>query len=214
MPLPWPSFWQHVREEDRSALSEVLTLLLSSGALIGDAGREQELFLLTRQYQSEIREYFAPIHLELIPDPDRPIFQLRPVLGDCGLIARFNKAETLVVLTLWRIYHDARMEQAVAAVVISTNDLWSRLKLYFDHIEPPTTGQMREMLAKLRARRLLRVERQDDDALFGDTQIEILPTLARAIPFENQSAWEQQCLQYSSPGRDGEPSGAVEIPPP
>jgi hypothetical protein len=41
------------------------------------------------------------------------------VPGDCGLLARFIKAETLLVLTLWRIYHDARMEQAVEAVVVT-----------------------------------------------------------------------------------------------
>ena len=110
MPLPWPSFWQHIREDDRAALSDILSDLLSHGALIGDAGRNHELYLLAREYQRELGEYLAPLHLELVPDPDRAIFQLRPVPADCRLMARFNKAETLVVLTLWRLYHDARME--------------------------------------------------------------------------------------------------------
>ncbi len=132
-----------------------------------------------------------------MPDPDRPIFQLRPVPGDCGLFVRFNKAETLLVLTLWRIYHDARMEQTVATVVVTANDIWSRLKLYFERIDPPTEALLREMLAKLRTRRLVRLQRQEDGARFGDTQIEILPTLARVIPFENETAWEQQCALYN-----------------
>ncbi|HNY42108.1 MAG TPA: hypothetical protein PKJ41_17015, partial [Bryobacteraceae bacterium] len=85
--------------------------------------------------------------MELVPDPDRPILQLRPVPGDCGLVVRFNKAETLIVLVLWRIYHDARMEQSVATVITTANDLWARLKLYFEQIEPPTEGLMREILA-------------------------------------------------------------------
>jgi hypothetical protein len=59
------------------------------------------------------------------------------VPGDCGLLARFIKAETLLVLTLWRIYHDARMEQAVEAVVVTANDIWQQLKLYFEQIELP-----------------------------------------------------------------------------
>lgn len=199
MSLPWPSYWQHIRDDDRTALSDVLTQLLSSGVLLGDTGRDRELFLLARQYQPEISEYFAPIHLELVPDPDRPILQLRPVPGDCGLIVRFNKAETLLVLTLWRIYHDARMEQTVATVVVTANDIWSRLKLYFDRIDPPTEALMREMLAKLRRRGLLRIQRQEDGARFGETQIEILPTLTRVIPFENDAAWEQQRALYTPP---------------
>lgn len=204
MPLPWPSFWPQIREDDRAALSDVLTQLLSSGALLGDSGRDRELFLLARQYQREIGEYFAPLNLELMPDPDLPIFQLRPVPGDCGLFARFNKAETLLVLTLWRIYHDARMEQTVATVVVTANDVWSRLKLYFERIDPPTEALMREMLAKLRGRRLLRIQRQEDGARFGDTQIEILPTLARVIPFENEAAWEQQRATHAptTPGAE------------
>src|SRR3954454_4076733 len=103
MALPWPSFWQHVRVEDRAALSDILAELLAHGALIGDSGRDHELYLLAREYQREISEYLAPLHLELMLDPDRPIFQLQPVPGECGLMARFNKAETLLVLTLWRI---------------------------------------------------------------------------------------------------------------
>ena len=116
MPLPWPTFttWNRIREDDRAALSDVLTELLAHGALIGDAGRDRELYLLAREYQPELSEYLAPLHLMLVPDPDRPIFLVRPVPGDCGLLARFNKAETLLVLTLWRIYHDARMEQTVS----------------------------------------------------------------------------------------------------
>jgi hypothetical protein len=203
MPLPWPSFWQHVREDDRAALSDILSDLLAHGAIIGDVGRNHELYLLTREYQREIGEYLAPLHLELVPDPDRPIFQLRPVPADCRLMARFNKAETLVVLTLWRIYHDARMENVSDLVIIPVNVLWQRLRLYFETIAPPNEGPLREMLVKLRHRRWVRVKWEDDPARFGDTQIEILPTLQRAIPFENAAAWEQQVAMYSAPSSTG-----------
>lgn len=202
MPLPWPSFWQHIREDDRAALSDILSDLLSHGALIGDAGRNHELYLLAREYQRELGEYLAPLHLELVPDPDRAIFQLRPVPADCRLMARFNKAETLVVLTLWRLYHDARMENVSDLVIVSVNVLWHRLRLYFETVAPPNEGQLREMLGKLRHRRWVRVKWEDDSTRFGETQIEILPTLQRAIPFENAAAWEQQAALYSAPSPD------------
>ena len=199
MPLPWPQFWQHIREDDRPALSDVLTELLAHGALLGDAGRDHELYLLAREYQREIGEYLAPLHLELVPDPDRPILQLRPVPGDCGLMARFNKAETLLVLTLWRVYHDARMERTLETVVVSANDIWQRLKLYFEHVDLPTPGQLRDLLAKLRNRRLVHVQWHEDPAQFGESQVEILPTLSRVIPFENAAAWAEQAGLYQQP---------------
>ncbi len=202
MPLPWPQFWQHIPVEDRPGLSDILTELLAHGALLGDAGRDHELYLLARQYQREISEYLAPVHLELVPDPDRPIFQVRPVPGDCGLLARFNKAETLLILTLWRIYHDARMERTVEAVVVSANDIWQRLKLYFEQVDLPNASQLREMLGKLRNRRLVRVQWHEDANQFGESQVELLPTLARVIPFENAGAWEQQVELYQQPGAE------------
>ena len=202
MPLPWPIFstWNRIREEDRDALSEVLTELLAHGALLGDSGRDRELYLLAREYQPEIGEYLAPLNLQLVPDPDHPIFQLRPVSGDCGLMARFNKAETLLVLTLWRIYYDTQMERPVAVVVVSANDLWQRLKLYFAQVEEPTSAQLRDMLGKLRSRRLVRVRWHEDAGQFGESQIEILPTLRRVIPFENAGAWQQQAELYQPAG--------------
>jgi len=201
MSLPWPTFatWNRIQELDHAALSEILAELLAHGALIGEAGRDRELYLLAREYQRELSEYLAPLQLELLPDPDRPIFQLRPVPGDCALMARFNKAETLLVLTLWRIYHDARMENVVATVVVTSNDIWERLRLYFENVVPPTEAQLREMLGKLRSRRLVRVQWHEDPARFGESQVEILHTLPRVIPFEDATAWQQQAGLYQAP---------------
>lgn len=212
MSLPWPTFttWNRIQEPDRAALSEILAELLAHGALIGDAGRDRELYLLAREYQRELGEYLAPLHLELLPDPDQPIFQLRPVLGDCVLMARFNKAETLLVLTLWRIYHDARMDNVVASVVVTTNEIWERLRLYFENIVPPTEAQLREMLGKLRNRRLVRVQWHEDPACFGESQVEILHTLPRVIPFENAAAWQQQASLYQVPAEAGNETARVE----
>jgi hypothetical protein len=206
MPLPWPTFatWSRIREDERSAFSEVLTELLAHGALLGGEGRDQELYLLAREYQVELGEYLAPLHLELVADPDRPIFQIRPVAGDCGLVARFSKAETLLVLTLWRLYHDARLEQTAPTVIVTTNEIWQRLRLYFQQVDLPAATQLRDMLSKLRSRRFVAVQWHENAELFGESQVEILPTLARAIPFENAAAWQQQVELYQQPGAPAE----------
>lgn len=210
MPLPWPSFWEHIRVDDRLAISEILTELLAHGALLGDTGRDRELYLLSREYRKELGEYLAPLGLELLSDPDRPHIQLRPASGDCGLLARFNKAETLLVLSLWRIYHDIRMESPVPTVIVSANEIWQRLQVYFKHVTLPTEAHLREMLTKLRQRRLIRIQWHEGAAPFGESQIEILPTLARTIPFDNLTAWEQQAALYEQTASGDAESKEVE----
>jgi hypothetical protein len=214
MTLPWPSFstWHRIPETDRPAISEILAELLAHGALIGETGRDHELFLLAREYQRELGEYLAPLQLELLPDPDRPILQVRPVPGDCALLARFNKAETLLLLTLWRLYHDARLENLGAVVVFTANEIWERLRLYFETVTPPTEAQLREMLAKLRNRRLIRVQWSEDPGRFGEAQVEILPTLPRVIPFDSPDAWRQQAALYQAAEPASEPAQTEEEP--
>ncbi len=200
----WPAFWLHIPEADRPAITEILGDLLGSGVLFGDAGRDLHLFQLARRYQSELAEYLAPLGLELFPDPDRPILQARPVPGVCPLTARFSKDETLVVLTLWRIYDDHRMSQSSEGVLLTANELDARLRLYFENIDPPTSSHLERILARLRRKRLIRFESNAERP--GDSAIEVLPTLARAIPFESAAEWEQQAGLYRT-AADPEPVG-------
>jgi len=196
MTLPWPSFWAHIPEDDRVTIREILAELLGTGVLFGDDGRARQLYLVAREHEKELREYLAPLNLDLIPDPDRPLYQARPIPGECNLTSRFTKDETLLLLTLWRIYDEERMARSVETVVVPANLIFARLKLYFEHIEPPTESHFERIIARLRAKRLIRFERHEDPQRFGDSVVEILPTLQRVIPFENTEAWEQQASLY------------------
>jgi hypothetical protein len=191
----WPSFWAHIPETDRPAVRDVLTEFLSTGVLFGESGRERELFLVARTYQRELEEYFAPLNIELTLDPDRPILQARPVPGECGLTARFSKDETLLVLTLWRQYDEKRMAAPVEAVIVTANEVDAALRLYFERIEPPTESHLERMLVTLRQRRFIRFQKSDEG--FGESRIEILPTLARAIPFEDAKEWTVAVQQFN-----------------
>jgi len=205
----WPSFWAHIPEPDRPALREVLTDLLATGVLLGEAGRDRELYQTARKYDQELADYLSLLSLTFFPDPDRPILQVRPNPGECGLTARFTKDETLVVLTLWRIYDDTIMERSTNIVTLSADDLFTKLKLYFEHIEPPKPTHLERILGKLRARRLIRF--QSNAERFGESRIEILPTLARAIPFERSEEWAQSValFQQAAGGANGDPESAV-----
>jgi hypothetical protein len=201
MTLPWPTFWEAIREEDRPALKTILAELLTTGVLLGDEGRARELYLIAREYPRELSEFLAVLDLELIHDPDRPIFQARPVAGECALTASFTKDETLLVLALWRVYDEERMARPSQSVVLDANMLDARLRLYFEAIEPP---QLDRILAKLRRKKLIRYQR--DEEQFGASQIEILPTLPRVIPFEDAAAWEEQTALFNQAKPD-EPDG-------
>jgi hypothetical protein len=197
MALPWPQYWEHIPQSDRDAVTDLLTRLLAHGALIGDEGRERQLYLLARtELEAEIESYFAPLGLSVFYDPDAPIIQLRPVESACGLSGRFNKAETLVLLTLWRRYHDIRMETVTPAVLMTVRDLWDTLKVYFEEIQPPNESQLKIILNKLKQHRLIRMQRASDVAIFEEMTLEILPTLQRVIPFEDSTAWQAQCDLY------------------
>ena len=179
----WPSFWAHIPDDDRPAMREILSDLLATG-----------VFQTARKYEPELAEYLSLLNVALFQDPDRPILQARPIPGECGLTARFTKDETLVVLTLWRIYDDAIMERPTNIVALSADDLFAKLKLYFEHIEPPAPTHLERILVKLRSRRLVRF--QPDAEQFGESRLEILPTLARVIPFERPEEWAQSAALY------------------
>ncbi len=195
MTLPWPTFWETIREEDRPALKAILAELLTTGVLLGEEGRARELYLIAREYPRELGEFLSVLDLELIHDPDKPIFQARPVSGECALTASFTKDETLIVLALWRIYDEERMARPSQSVVLDANTLDARLRLYFESIEPPQPTHLDRILSKLRRKKLIRYQR--DEEQFGNSQLEILPTLPRVIPFEDQEAWDEQAALFN-----------------
>ncbi|MGB7792902.1 MAG: DUF4194 domain-containing protein [Terrimicrobiaceae bacterium] len=121
---------------------QVLTELLSAGVLLGEEGRGRELYLTAREYERDLAEYLAPLHFVLVSYPDRPILQARPLRGECGLTAKFSKAETLVVLVLWRIYDEVRLTQVASTALVPVEEIFQRLKLYFERIDPPTESQL------------------------------------------------------------------------
>lgn len=194
--IPWPSFWEHVPEADRAALGDVLSELLATGVLLGSEGRGRSLYLLARDYSREIADYLAPLHLEYVEDPENSLLQARPVPGECGLTARFSKAETLVLLVLWRIYDDIRLNRITPVALTTAQEVFDKWRLFFEQIEPPAESQLDRILARLRRLRLVRLQPKSEVERFGDLRIEILPTLPRVIPFENEAAWQQQAEVY------------------
>ncbi len=195
--LPWPSFWADVPDRDRSPIRDVLADLLRHGVILGDEGSGRDSYLLVRDhYPDHIRDYLAPLGLELIIDHEPPLIQARPVPEECQLLATFTKDETLLVLALWRVYDESRSEQAAETVIISANDLWVKWRVFFEHIEPPGITALEELLSRLRRKKLIRFQRGDDSARPGEAMIEVLPSLTRSIPFDSIDAWLERAKLY------------------
>ena len=129
-------------------------------------------------------------------DSDPPLLQARPVPEECDLLETFTKAETLVVLALWRVYDEARSQSNQPAVLLTLNDLWTRWQVYFDRIDPPTSSTLREVLHHLRRKKLIRFQESEDSTRPDDALVEILPTLPRVIPFESLAAWLERAALY------------------
>lgn len=193
----WPRFWSDVPESDRAPLREVLAELLGRGVLLGDEGGGRDLFLLARDhYRAHLEDYLAPLALELIVDDDSSLLQARPRTESCLLLARFDKDETLVLLALWRLYDDERSSGVQEAVIITVDQLWAALKVFFDKIEPPEKTHIESVLARLKRHRLIRTAKPEGMTQLGEMQIEILPSLARVIPFDDITAWQAKADQF------------------
>jgi hypothetical protein len=193
----WPRFWPDVPDTDRAPLREILAELLGRGTLLGNEGSGRDLFLLARDhYQEHLKDYLAPLGLELIVDDDFYLLQARPRPEACLLLAQFTKDETLLLLVLWRAWDDHRTSRAEQSVIITVDDLWQRFKSTFENIEPPEKTHVEQMLARMKRHRLVRTQRPDPNAPIGETLIEILPSLARTIPFDSIESWNARAALY------------------
>lgn len=196
--LPWPAFWLHIPEADRQPLRDALSELLRHGVILGDEGSGRDLFRLVRdRWKSEVSDYFAPLGIRIVLLDEPPLVQAQPVAGECDLLAQFTQQETLLALVLWRMYDEALVTTRTKAVLLTANNLWMEWKVIFERIEPPSLSALKESLARLRRKRLIRFTDADDPTRPGDALIEVLPTLPRAIDFQGLTEWQERVAAFN-----------------
>jgi hypothetical protein len=210
----WPSFWADVPTEERAPMRDILAELLGRGVLLGDTGSGRELFLLARDHHRfHLEDYLAPLGLELIIDDEALLLQARPRAEACQLLGNFTKDETLILLTLWRVWDEAQTSGANAAILLRLDDLWEKLRVFFDRIEPPEKSQIEAALTRLKRHRLVRTQRPENAESPGDLLIEILPSLSRAIPFDTIEQWQERVdLASPQPNEPAAPAAPVTEP--
>jgi hypothetical protein len=201
-----------VPEEDRAPLREILAELLGRGVLVGDEGSGRDLYLLARDhYRSHLEDYLAPLALELIVHEDSFLLQARPRPEACLLLGTFTKDETLLLLALWRLYDDERSSSLQQTAVVTVDRLWAALRVYFDKLDPPQPSQLESMLARMRRHRLIRTTKPEGMSQLGEMEIEILPSLAHAIPFEDLADWQARAELYKPRAGGDEPDSPGDV---
>ena len=201
--MDWPPYLNHVPEKDRQLFKESVAALLSSGSILrSDA---QDAYDLARSaYFQEIEAFLSVLDIDLIPDDDSALLQARPKEA-CLLTARFSKAETLIVLSLWRIYYEAALDGQADEVIITIDDLHRKLKeVYFPDVQPPAFTQCEAALKSLQRLNLVRYKRDDRNP--DASEVQVLRTIRRIIPFASLEEWNKQATLFSAqePASNGE----------
>jgi len=178
--------------EFKDALSE----LLDRGSILGFESRTRDLYHRASGPLLEmLAAALALLDLELVNDDRRLLLLARP-LDSCTLLRRFDQAETLLVLAFWKIHDEHRQEGRAGSLVLSLDDLFTKLKSYFPALfrEPPKPNTWRRMLSRLQRRNLVRWI--ENTSAFGQSECEPLPTILYVIPFQDLTAWLAQAERF------------------
>lgn len=193
--IDWPKYLEHIPEKDRQLFKESLAALLSAGSML--RSEAQDAYDLVRSsYFAEIEAFLSVLDIDLVPDDDSALIQARPKEA-CLLTAQFTKAETLIVLSLWRIYYEANLEGQADEVIITIDDLHRKLKeVYFPDVQPPAFTQCESILRTLQRYNLVHYRREDRNP--DSSELQILRTIRRIIPFAGLDEWNKQASLFAA----------------
>ena len=99
-------------------------------------------------------------------------------------------------------------------MLLRLDDLWEKLRVYFDADRAAGTHSDRGSARELKRHRLVRTQRADDGEGAGAILIEVLPSLARVIPFDSIEQWPERIELASPRGRVRTPPERLMIAPP
>jgi hypothetical protein len=192
-------------EVDRLRLGEALQLLLAHGSLSGLEPARAELYTWCRQNLDWLREVAALSGLQVINEHESRLVQALPTRP--ALTLRLRQDATIVLLALWYEYDTQIREQGATEVIVTVEQLNRLLqeKLLPDLKEPPSRGRLLEILRQAQRFNLVRLEVADE---VEASQVEILPTLKRVIPFQDLADWTRTAALHHHPGAVEETAAA------
>jgi hypothetical protein len=192
---------------DRERLGEALRRLLANGSILGLEPAQTELYHWCYQNRDWVNELSGLLDLKLHWEHQDRTVQAVP--QSAAFLLRLKLDATLVLLTLWYEFDTAVRDRGETPPVrLSAQQLNDSLSAKFEplrkHLPSPT--RLREILSLAQRKNLLHFT---PDVALERSQIEILPTLKRVIPFQNIDEWNKNADRYLASVKET-PAGEVE----
>src|SRR5579859_849952 len=170
-------------ENDRERLGECLRRLLAHGSILGFDAADTDLYHWSYQNRSFLEELALLLDFKLYWDHQDRSIQAVPQAS--AFLLRLRLDATLVLLTLWYEFDTAVRDRGETPPVrLTAQQLNDALSAKFVPLRKhlPSQTRLREILSLAQRKNLVHVTL---DVNLERSQIEILPTLKRVIPFQN-----------------------------
>lgn len=181
-------------EADREKLGETLRRLVANGAILGTESGQSELYHWAHLNRDWVEEMAALLDLKLFWDHELRFVQAVPQTG--AFTMRLKLDATLVLLTLWYEFDTAVRDRGEAPPIrISVAQLNDSLRTKFEPLRKslPSPTRLADILRFAQRKSLLHFAAA---AQTVDSQIEILPTLKRVIPFQDIADWTSHAERH------------------
>lgn len=176
-------------ERDRQKLGEALRCLLAHGSVLGLDNTNTELYHWCYQNAPWLEEMCRLLDLRLHWDNELRFVQAIPERG--SFLLRLRLDQTLVLLTLWYEFDTAIRDRGESPPIsLSVQQLNDLLGVKFPALRRhlPSQTRMRDILALAQRKNLIRCDFSPD---FEHSQLAILPTIKRVIPFHDLAEWSR-----------------------
>lgn len=193
---------------DRERLGEGLRRLLAHGSILGLESAQTDLYHWCYQNRAWVDELAGLLDLKLHWEHQDRTVQAVP--QSAAFLLHLKLDATLVLLTLWYEFDTAVRDRGETPPVrLTAQQLNDSLAAKFEplrkHLPSPT--RLREILSLARRKNLVHVT---FDVTLERSQIEILPTLKRVIPFQNLEEWNKNADRYLASIKET-PTGEVDV---
>jgi hypothetical protein len=184
-------------DPDRERMGEAMQALLAHGSILGLEPGQGELYTWCRLNLDWLREVAALSGLQVFNEHESRLIQAIPQRPDLTL--RLRQDATLVLLALWYEFDTQVRDHGATDVKLTVEQLNQLLKekLLPELKEPPSRGRLLEILRQAQRYHLIHFAAGDP---FEQSQIEILPTLKRVIPFQDLADWTRASDAHKNPG--------------
>jgi hypothetical protein len=195
-------------DADRNRLAEAMQTLLARGSILGLEHGQGELYAWCRQNSDWLREIMALAGFQVSNEHESRLIQATP--QKASLTLRLRQDATVVLLALWYEFDTQVRDHGATTVSLTVEQLNQLLheKLLPDLKEPPSPTRLLEILRQAHRFNLVNLDIAEP---FEQSQIEVLPTLRRVIPFQDLADWAKTAELHKNPATlDGEDAGHSE----